>query len=83
MVALSPGLRNVYAQLNTSTQSIMENLEQGKGNDVQTRDTAVAALRKIGELTSELVEIEEDHDQKSMNEATTECATVRSSSSCV
>ncbi len=57
-------------------QAIMADLEKGEGGDVRTKERAIDALRTIGELTSELMEVEEDTDQKNLNDATTECASV-------
>lgn len=53
----------------------MTGLEDG-GGDARTKEMAIDALRTIGELTSELMEVEEDTDQKNLNDATTECAAV-------
>jgi aspartokinase-like uncharacterized kinase len=57
-------------------QAIMTDLEKDEGGDARTKEMAIVALRTIGELTSELMEVEEDTDQKNLNDATTECAAV-------
>jgi hypothetical protein len=55
---------------------VLHSLETGTGDENDLRDRMVAAVREVGDLTSQLVEIDEDHDQKALNDAAMECAGV-------
>jgi hypothetical protein len=55
-------------------QRVISNLSRGTGETVEMKEEVIASLTKIGELTANLMQVEEDNDQKQLTQAARNCA---------